>query len=36
MATEVVRIVDPDNGPGTDYTSLSDFVSNMEYGFLIK
>lgn len=28
MATEVVKIVDPDNGPGTDYTSLSQFVSN--------
>jgi len=23
MATEVVKIVDPDNGPGTDYTSLA-------------
>lgn len=22
---EVVRIIDPDNGPGTDYTSLNDF-----------
>ena len=28
MATEVIKIVDPDNGPGTDYTSLADFVSN--------
>ena len=23
---EVVRIIDPDNGPGTDYTSLQDFA----------
>lgn len=23
MATEVIHIIDPDNGPGTDYTSLS-------------
>lgn len=26
QATEVIRIIDPDNGPGTDYTSLSDFA----------
>lgn len=27
MATEVVKIVDPDNGTGTDYTSLEAFMS---------
>jgi hypothetical protein len=26
--TEVVKIIDPDNGPGTDYTSLDDFAHN--------
>lgn len=25
MATEVIKIIDPDNGPGTDYLSLSDW-----------
>ncbi len=25
-AVEVVKIIDPDNGPGTDYTSLDDFA----------
>lgn len=27
-AVEVVKIIDPDNGPGTDYTSLDDFAKN--------
>ncbi|MCK6621212.1 MAG: hypothetical protein HUU32_17390 [Calditrichaceae bacterium] len=26
--TVVVKIIDPDNGPGTDYTSLDDFAQN--------
>jgi hypothetical protein len=26
--TEVIKIIDPDNGPGTDYTSLDDFAQN--------
>jgi hypothetical protein len=28
--TEVVKIIDPDNGPGTDYTSLDAFAQNEE------
>lgn len=27
-AVEVVKIIDPDNGPGTDYISLKDFARN--------
>lgn len=30
MATEVEKIVDPDNGPGTNYTSLNAFESGEE------
>ncbi len=26
--TVVIKIIDPDNGPGTDYTSLDDFAQN--------